>query len=78
MGSVISRQMQDGIKKWGIDNPRDPDQDNGTKLLNYCTVTGPGHVQWLSDSVSRFHTTGPGSIPGLGKVDSALLQWVDK
>ncbi|GFV96121.1 hypothetical protein TNCV_1870811 [Trichonephila clavipes] len=29
-------------------------------------------AQWLSGSVSRFHTTGPGSIPGLGKVDSTF------
>ncbi|GFW14160.1 transposable element Tcb2 transposase [Trichonephila clavipes] len=31
-------------------------------------------VQCSSDSVLRFHTTSPGSIPGLGKVDSSLLQ----
>ncbi|GFV65312.1 hypothetical protein TNCV_4573121 [Trichonephila clavipes] len=29
-------------------------------------------LQWSSGSVSRFHTTGPGSIPGLGKVDLAF------
>ncbi|GFY29516.1 dystrophin [Trichonephila clavipes] len=28
-------------------------------------------VQWSSGSISRFHTTGPGSILRLGKVDSA-------
>ncbi|GFT77694.1 hypothetical protein TNCV_4245631 [Trichonephila clavipes] len=29
-------------------------------------------VQWSSGSVSRFHTRDPGSIPGLGKVDSTF------
>ncbi|GFY32698.1 uncharacterized protein TNCV_4638041 [Trichonephila clavipes] len=29
-------------------------------------------IQWSSGSVSRFHTTGSGSILGLGKVDSAF------
>ncbi|GFX41215.1 hypothetical protein TNCV_2219131 [Trichonephila clavipes] len=28
--------------------------------------------QWSSGSASDFHTTGPGSIPSLGKVDSAF------
>ncbi|GFW04733.1 hypothetical protein TNCV_4879691 [Trichonephila clavipes] len=30
--SGISCQMWDGIQKWEIVNPDDPDQDNGTKL----------------------------------------------
>ncbi|GFT30493.1 uncharacterized protein TNCV_2377751 [Trichonephila clavipes] len=34
--------MRDGIRKWEIVNPDDPDQNNGTKLLNYCIVIGPG------------------------------------
>ncbi|GFW48385.1 hypothetical protein TNCV_1109481 [Trichonephila clavipes] len=34
LGSGISRQ----IWKWEIVDPDDPDQDNGTKLLNYCIV----------------------------------------
>ncbi|GFS90486.1 hypothetical protein TNCV_4096951 [Trichonephila clavipes] len=36
--------MRDGIRKWEIVNPDDPDQDNGAKLLNYCIVIGPGQV----------------------------------
>ncbi|GFW17802.1 transposable element Tc3 transposase [Trichonephila clavipes] len=32
-------------------------------------------AQWSSSSVSRFHTTGPGSIPGLGKVDSTFHRY---
>ncbi|GFX51864.1 hypothetical protein TNCV_3062821 [Trichonephila clavipes] len=27
-----------------IVNPDDPNQNNGTKLLNYCIVIGPGQV----------------------------------
>ncbi|GFW25120.1 hypothetical protein TNCV_3156231 [Trichonephila clavipes] len=38
MGFGIRRQMRDGE----IVSPDDPDQDNGTKLLNYCIVIGPG------------------------------------
>ncbi|GFT99585.1 transposable element Tcb2 transposase [Trichonephila clavipes] len=34
MGSGINRQ----IGEWEIVNPDDPDQDNGTQLLNYCIV----------------------------------------
>ncbi|GFY01254.1 hypothetical protein TNCV_5077211 [Trichonephila clavipes] len=34
--------MRDEIRKWEIVNPDDPDEDNGTKLLNYCIVIGPG------------------------------------
>ncbi|GFW62285.1 hypothetical protein TNCV_912971 [Trichonephila clavipes] len=45
MGSEISRQMRDGIEKWEIVNTDYPDQDNGTKLLNYCIVFGPGQKQ---------------------------------
>ncbi|GFU29753.1 hypothetical protein TNCV_4745781 [Trichonephila clavipes] len=40
--SGISRQ----IWKWQIVNPDDPDQDNGTKLLNYCIAIGPSQVWW--------------------------------
>ncbi|GFU71972.1 hypothetical protein TNCV_2999551 [Trichonephila clavipes] len=40
MGSGICRH----IWKWEIVNPDDPDQDNGTKLLNYCSVINPGQV----------------------------------
>ncbi|GFX65187.1 hypothetical protein TNCV_4820781 [Trichonephila clavipes] len=29
-------------------------------------------AQWLNGNVSRFRTTSPGSIPGLGKADSAF------
>ncbi|GFS66524.1 uncharacterized protein TNCV_3857341 [Trichonephila clavipes] len=42
MRSEISRQMWDKILKWEIVNSDHPDQDNGTKLLNYCIVVGPG------------------------------------
>ncbi|GFW08658.1 hypothetical protein TNCV_2776791 [Trichonephila clavipes] len=49
MESEISREMQDGIRKWQIVNPDDPDQDNGTKLLNYCIVIGPGQVYKISN-----------------------------
>ncbi|GFT60059.1 hypothetical protein TNCV_2687361 [Trichonephila clavipes] len=42
MGSEISRTMRDGLRKWEIVNPDDPDQVNGTKLLNCCIVIGPG------------------------------------
>ncbi|GFV22026.1 hypothetical protein TNCV_4527111 [Trichonephila clavipes] len=28
------------IWNWEIVNPDDPDQDNGTKLLNYCIANG--------------------------------------
>ncbi|GFU70104.1 uncharacterized protein TNCV_2752391 [Trichonephila clavipes] len=31
-----------------------------------------GMAQWLSGSVLRFHTTSPGSTPGLGKVNSTF------
>ncbi|GFW60996.1 hypothetical protein TNCV_4872061 [Trichonephila clavipes] len=40
---VISRQMRDGIWKRKIVNLEDPDQDNGTNLLNYC------HRPWISE-----------------------------
>ncbi|GFX59954.1 hypothetical protein TNCV_4984651 [Trichonephila clavipes] len=30
---------------WEIVTPDDPDQDNGTKLLNYCIDIGPGQSQ---------------------------------
>ncbi|GFQ67018.1 hypothetical protein TNCT_543631 [Trichonephila clavata] len=32
IGSEISLQIRDGIWKWEIVNPDDPDQDNGTKV----------------------------------------------
>ncbi|GFU65599.1 hypothetical protein TNCV_635221 [Trichonephila clavipes] len=35
------------------------------------------NAQRSSDSVSRFHTTDVGSILGLGKINSSLLQWVE-
>ncbi|GFX99040.1 hypothetical protein TNCV_4809881 [Trichonephila clavipes] len=35
-------------------------------------ITEYHKAQWSSGSVSRFHTTGSGSIPELGKVDSAF------
>ncbi|GFW96182.1 hypothetical protein TNCV_571531 [Trichonephila clavipes] len=40
MGSEISRQMRDGIRKQEIVIDY-PDQNNGTKLLNYCIVISP-------------------------------------
>ncbi|GFV84419.1 uncharacterized protein TNCV_5006831 [Trichonephila clavipes] len=42
MGSGISRQIWDGIRKWQIVSPGDSYQDNVTKLLNYCIVIGLG------------------------------------
>ncbi|GFX44309.1 DUF4817 domain-containing protein [Trichonephila clavipes] len=42
MGSEISRQIWDGIGKWEIVHFNDPGQVNGTKLLNYYIVIGPG------------------------------------
>ncbi|GFU99187.1 hypothetical protein TNCV_1229011 [Trichonephila clavipes] len=43
MGYEISLQIRDGILKWEIVNPDDSNQNNGTKLLSYCIVIGPGH-----------------------------------
>ncbi|GFS78796.1 hypothetical protein TNCV_3149301 [Trichonephila clavipes] len=40
---------KNGIWKEEIVNPDDPDQDNGTKLLNYCNVRGPGQVSKISN-----------------------------
>ncbi|GFX39955.1 hypothetical protein TNCV_2647181 [Trichonephila clavipes] len=56
MGSGISRQMWDGIRKWKIVSPDDPDQDNGTKLLNYCIVIGPGQGSkiWNSSDLLKW------------------------
>ncbi|GFW96032.1 hypothetical protein TNCV_957461 [Trichonephila clavipes] len=51
MGSGISRQIRDGIWKWDIVSPDDPDQDNGTKLLNYCIAIGPGQVPLRGGSI---------------------------
>ncbi|GFY17776.1 hypothetical protein TNCV_1075111 [Trichonephila clavipes] len=36
--------MGDGILKGEFVNPGDFDQDNGTKLLNYCISIGPEQV----------------------------------
>ncbi|GFV40440.1 uncharacterized protein TNCV_4493971 [Trichonephila clavipes] len=47
MGSEISLQMRDEILKWKFVNPDDPDQNNGTKLLNYCIVIGPGQMMMI-------------------------------
>ncbi|GFX00144.1 transposable element Tcb1 transposase [Trichonephila clavipes] len=44
MISEIFRQLQDGIRKWEIISTDDSDQDNGTKLLNYKIVIGPGQT----------------------------------
>ncbi|GFX73752.1 hypothetical protein TNCV_4290681 [Trichonephila clavipes] len=44
-----SHQMRDGIWKWEIVSPDDPDQDNRTELLNYCIVIGPGQVSKISN-----------------------------
>ncbi|GFX68010.1 transposable element Tcb2 transposase [Trichonephila clavipes] len=49
MESAISRQIPDGILKWKIVSSDDPDQDNGTKLSNYCTVIGSGQMSKISD-----------------------------
>ncbi|GFV53215.1 uncharacterized protein TNCV_1065741 [Trichonephila clavipes] len=58
MRSEISRQMWGGIWKGEMVNPDDPDQDNGTKLLNYCIVIGPSQfniqgVSKLNDKWAR-------------------------
>ncbi|GFW88445.1 transposable element Tcb1 transposase [Trichonephila clavipes] len=47
--------------------------------LRRALLDNKNKAQWLSGSVSRFHTTGPGSIAGQGRLSlSSLLQWVDK
>ncbi|GFV11950.1 hypothetical protein TNCV_3181811 [Trichonephila clavipes] len=48
MGSGVCRQ----IWKWKIVNPDGPDQDNGTKLLNYCIVIDS------SQANERYHICG--------------------
>ncbi|GFV55184.1 hypothetical protein TNCV_1382051 [Trichonephila clavipes] len=45
MGSGISLQMRNGIRKWEIVINGNLDQDNGTKLLNYCIVIGSGTIE---------------------------------
>ncbi|GFX10975.1 hypothetical protein TNCV_512351 [Trichonephila clavipes] len=45
MGSGICRY----IWKWEIINPDDPDQDNGTNLVNYCIVINPWQCSLLVD-----------------------------
>ncbi|GFX99218.1 hypothetical protein TNCV_2493991 [Trichonephila clavipes] len=42
MGSEMSHQMRNGIWKWEIVNPVDPDQNNGGKMIKllYC------HQSW--------------------------------
>ncbi|GFT51750.1 hypothetical protein TNCV_4440501 [Trichonephila clavipes] len=49
MGSGICHQMRDRIKKWKIVTPDDPDQDNGTILLNYLIAIVPGQMIKISN-----------------------------
>ncbi|GFV18216.1 uncharacterized protein TNCV_170191 [Trichonephila clavipes] len=49
MGSGISRYIWDGVLKWEIVSPNYPDQDNGTKLLNYSIVIVPGQGSTISN-----------------------------
>ncbi|GFU86669.1 hypothetical protein TNCV_2880891 [Trichonephila clavipes] len=42
MRSRVSRQKRNGIQKCEIVSPDNPDQDNETKLLNYCIVIDLG------------------------------------
>ncbi|GFV88617.1 hypothetical protein TNCV_1244271 [Trichonephila clavipes] len=37
------------LKMWEIVSPYDPDQDNGTKSLNYCIVIVPRLVSTISN-----------------------------
>ncbi|GFW80486.1 hypothetical protein TNCV_2415881 [Trichonephila clavipes] len=51
---IVAQYLQSPDAGWDVNmgkivNPDDPDQDNGTKLLNYCIVIGPGQVCKISN-----------------------------
>ncbi|GFU72954.1 transposable element Tcb2 transposase [Trichonephila clavipes] len=46
---VAKSRISYQIWKWEIINPDDPVQDSGIKLLNYCIVISPGHIEEVVD-----------------------------
>ncbi|GFT76082.1 hypothetical protein TNCV_1255631 [Trichonephila clavipes] len=66
-----------GSVKWEIVSPDDPDQDNGTKLSNYCIAIGPGQVSKISIKPDLLNYSPPNSIHGRGsQVIMVMDSWL--